>query len=80
MVAQQPPKGPRLSVGLMAVGSEMAGFTVIGVLIDYALGTLPGFTIGLTLFGCAVVFYHLTRLAKTLSNPPAKPPADGEAR
>ena len=69
-----------MSVGLMVVGSEMAGFTVVGIGLDYAFGTLPWFTIGLTLFGFVVVFYHLTQLAKALSNPPAKPPAGGEQR
>lgn len=77
MVADRPPDGPRMSIGLMVMGSEMAGFAVIGLLIDYALGTTPGFTIGLTLLGFVFVFYHLVRLAKTMSNRTSPPPDEG---
>lgn len=69
----QPPKNPRSLIGLMVIGSEMAGFTVVGVLIDWAAGTMPAFTIGLTLLGVAVAFLHLIQLAKQL----AKPKGDG---
>ena len=74
MPAEPPISGPRMSVGLMVMGSEMAGFAVIGLLIDLAAGTMPGFTIGLTLFGFAVVFYHLMRLSKQMTRRNGKSP------
>ena len=43
--------GRRMPIGLMVVGSEMVSFTLLGLLVDYFLGTMPGFTIGLTLLG-----------------------------
>lgn len=73
MAADRPQNGPRLSVGLMAMGSEMAGFTMLGLLIDYGLNTLPWFTVGLTLIGFVFVFYHLIRFAKKLSDRPGPP-------
>ena len=39
-------------MGLLAIGSQMVGFTVVGILLDrYVFGTMPVFTIGLTLLG-----------------------------
>ena len=56
----KPPARPALPVGLMVIGSEMAGFTVVGVLLDvFAFGTLPWLTIGLTVLGFLAAFYHL---------------------
>lgn len=78
MVADRPPNGPRLSVGLMVLGSEMAGFAVVGLVLDFALGTMPGFTIGLTLLGFVVVFMHLMRYTKAMSSRTAPPPPPGE--
>ena len=66
MVAEPPPQ-PRMLLGLMVVGSEMAGFTILGILVDFAVGTLPWVTVGLTVFGFAFVFYQLTRMAKAMS-------------
>ena len=68
--------GRRLPIGLMVVGSEMASFTVVGLLLDFALGTMPGFTIGLTLLGLVVAFYHLVKMSQALakrSKPPDAP-------
>ena len=67
MVAEPPSTGPRMSAGMMMLGSEMAGFTVLGVALDFLLGTMPGFTIGLTLLGCAIAFMHLMRMAKAMA-------------
>ena len=43
--------GDKPDVTIMRVeahkGGRVASFTVVGLLIDYALGTLPGFTVGL---------------------------------
>jgi len=77
MADAQPPKPPS-AVGLMVLGSEMAGFTVVGVIIDLALGTMPGFTIGLTVAGFAFVFFHLVRLSRALSKRSGPPSAGGE--
>ena len=34
------PSGRRLPIGLMVAGSEMASFTVLGLLLDFGLGTM----------------------------------------
>jgi F0F1-type ATP synthase assembly protein I len=72
-VTPPPTSTPPVSkVGLMVVGSEMAGFTVTGVLLDMLVfGTMPWFTVGLTLLGLFAAFAHLLRMVK------AKPPAPG---
>lgn len=76
MPADPPSNGPRTSIALMAIGSEMAGATVLGLLIDYGLGTMPWFTIGLTLFGLVGAFLHLTKMAKAIAAKKG-PPAPG---
>jgi F0F1-type ATP synthase assembly protein I len=76
-----PSNGPRVPVGLMVAGSEMVSFTLLGLLLDYALGTMPGFTIGLTLLGLVAAFFQLTKIAKTLAakkKPPDQPTGTGE--
>jgi F0F1-type ATP synthase assembly protein I len=67
MAADPPPAGPRIATGLMVMGSEMAGFTMLGVVVDFAVGTMPWFTVGLTLLGFVTVFLHLMRFAKSMS-------------
>jgi F0F1-type ATP synthase assembly protein I len=70
--------GPNIPIGFMVAGSEMVSFTVVGLLIDYAIGTMPGFTIGLTLLGVATAFWHLMKLSKSLAaKPKPPPPPDG---
>lgn len=65
--------GSRLPIGLMVIGSQMAGFTIIGVLLDrYVFGSMPAFTIGLTLFGFVAAFVQLIRFTKAKYGP--KPP------
>ncbi len=60
-----PPSSPRpLPVGLLVVGSEMASFTIVGLLIDYAAGTMPVFTVILTLLGVVAAFVHLVQIVK----------------
>jgi F0F1-type ATP synthase assembly protein I len=66
MPADQP-SGRRLPIGLMVVGSEMASFAILGLLLDFGLGTMPGFTIGLTLLGLVVAFYHLVKMSQALA-------------
>ena len=67
----QPPNGPRLPAGFMAIGSEMIGFTALGVVLDiYVFKTLPWLTMVFTLLGFVVAFVHLIGLARTLGKPP----------
>ena len=79
MPADPPSSGKRLPIGLMVAGSEMVSFTLLGLLLDYALGTMPGFTIGLTLLGLFVAFYHLVKMSKALTAKTAKPPGEGNS-
>jgi F0F1-type ATP synthase assembly protein I len=51
-------------VGFALIGSEMVGFTVTGVLIDWAAGTTPWATVTLTLMGLLAAFLHMVRLVK----------------
>jgi len=67
MASEPPSAQPRLSAGLMVMGSEMAGFTVLGLIIDLALGSLPWVTIALTVLGFVVVFITLIRFSKSMS-------------
>lgn len=77
-MSDEPSKGPNVPIGFMVAGSEMASFTIFGLLIDYAFGTMPGFTIALTLLGLVAAFFHLKRLAKAIATKkPAPPRADG---
>ena len=70
-----PPNGPRLPMGLMAVGSEMAGATVFGVVLDlFVFKTLPWCTIGFTIFGFIAAFYHMILMAKASAVRPGGPP------
>jgi F0F1-type ATP synthase assembly protein I len=74
MPADNASNGPSVPIGFMVAGSEMASFTLFGLLIDYLAGTMPGFTIGLTLLGLALAFWHLIRMSKALAkkNPRSK--------
>lgn len=63
-----------MPIGLMVAGSEMTSFTLLGLLLDYALGTMPGFTIGLTLAGLVIAFYHLVKMSKALAGQKPEPP------
>jgi F0F1-type ATP synthase assembly protein I len=82
MPDDRPSNGPRVPIGLMVAGTEMVSFTLLGLLLDYAFGTMPGFTIGLTLLGLVAAFFQLTKLAKILASRSAKnrpgPPAEGD--
>lgn len=77
MPADPQSSGRRLPIGLMVVGSEMASFTLLGLLLDFAVGSMPGFTIGLTLLGLVVAFYHLVKMSKALAGKKPEPPPDG---
>lgn len=77
-MSADPPPGKRLPIGLMIAGSEMASSTVLGLILDFSLGTMPGFTIGLTLAGMCVAFFHLVKMSQALAKKPEKP-GDGGA-
>lgn len=62
-----------MPIGFLIAGSEMASFALLGLLIDYGLGTMPGFTIGLTLMGTVVAFYQLVRMSKALARKKSEP-------
>jgi F0F1-type ATP synthase assembly protein I len=69
-----PEKPNRLSAqkGLTVLGSEMVGFAALGVLIDYALGTLhtiPWATLILTPLGSVVALWHLIRTVRQSPKP-----------
>jgi F0F1-type ATP synthase assembly protein I len=70
MPAEQPPPRRNVPMAFFAVGSEMASFTIFGLLLDYALGTMPGFTIGLTLLGLPLAFFTLVKMAKAIGKKP----------
>lgn len=74
MAADPPPSGPSAPVGFMVAGSEMVAFTLLGLFLDYAFGTMPGFTIGLTILGFGAAFFQLLRMAKAFGN--KKPASD----
>ena len=59
MPADQTSSGGRMPIGLLVAGSEMASFTIMGVLLDFGLGTMPIFTIVLTLVGVGLAFFHI---------------------
>lgn len=66
-----------MPIGLMVAGSEMVSFTLLGLLLDYALGTMPGLTIGLTLLGLGAAFFHLVQMSKALAAKKPEPPDAG---
>ena len=75
-----PSNGPDIPLGYFVAGSEMVSFTVVGLVLDYLLGTLPGFTIGLTLLGVVAAFWHLTQMARALTaKKPKQSPPEGSA-
>ena len=69
MADDRPPGGPRPTIGLMVLGSEMVSFTLFGLLLDYLFKTMPGFTIGLTVLGFVAVFAQLIRMARNMAKP-----------
>jgi F0F1-type ATP synthase assembly protein I len=74
MPADPQSNGPRVPMGFLIVGSEMVSFTLLGLLLDYVLGTLPVLTVVITLVGVAVAFFHLIKMAQALARKKGKPP------
>lgn len=66
-----PARRPLSPLAFAVVGSEMAAFTLVGVGIDLAAGTMPWATVALTLVGAMAAMVHLVRMAMP------KPPPGG---
>ncbi len=70
--ATSPNKLGRPLVAMAAVGSEMVGFSLVGIMIDYATGmlnTIPWATLILAPLGVMIGLIHLI----TLAGKPRKP-------
>jgi F0F1-type ATP synthase assembly protein I len=78
MPADPPSSGRRLPLSFAIAGSEMASFTILGLLLDFGLSTMPWFTIVLTLAGLALAFFHLVKMSRALAGKKAEPP-DGRS-
>lgn len=67
-MAENPaPRQPSAPLGLAVAGSEIVGFAVVGLLIDYATGALfsfPWATLILAPLGLAVALWHLIRFVR----------------
>ena len=75
MPDDRPSSGRPLPIGLMVAGSEMATFTILGLGLDFGLGTMPWFTIVLTLAGVGIAFFHLVVMAKAMAEKKPEPPS-----
>ncbi len=69
MLPETTGKTTRPVVVLAGVGTEMVGFTLAGVFLDWLVGSLPVFTSLLTVGGLAVAMWHLAKWAKSRSRP-----------
>lgn len=65
---QNSPEGRKLLAGSLAVvGSEMVGFAVVGLGVDFALGTIrtiPWATLILAPLGLFVALFHIVQIVK----------------
>ena len=69
MPPERPVKQARPVVALAGIGSEMIGFTLGGVVLDWLVGSLPIFTVILTVGGLVLAMWHLMRWAKRRIEP-----------
>ena len=69
MPDEPPAKRGNTAVAMAGIGSEMVGSTLAGVLLDWLIGSLPIFTVLLTVTGLAVAMWHLSKWAKARSRP-----------
>lgn len=59
-----PPRPLSPQMGLLVFGSEISGFALVGVAIDFALGTIhsiPWATLILAPLGVIAAFWHLMK-------------------
>ena len=64
------PRALRMA-GAVTLGSEIVGFALVGVLVDYLLGTLytvPWTTLILSPLGLVIAMIHLLKLVKPVQN------------
>jgi F0F1-type ATP synthase assembly protein I len=66
-----PDRRPVTPAGFAAVGSEMVGFTLAGVAIDWLAGSTPWATAVMTILGLVVAMMHLARMVKKNTGPSA---------
>ena len=59
-----PKKTISIGMGFTLIGSELVTFTLVGVGMDYWLGTLPWLTLVLTLVGMGAAVLFTMRLLK----------------
>ena len=59
-----PKKTISIGMGFTLIGSELVTFTLVGVGLDYWLGTLPWLTLVLTLVGMGAAVLFTMRLLK----------------
>ena len=69
MPPDRPGKQTRPVIALAGIGTEMVGFTLAGVLIDWLVGSLPVFTAALTVTGLVVAMWHLMKWSKARGAP-----------
>ena len=58
------PRRKSMPIAFAVLGTQMVGFTIAGIAIDYVAGTMPWLTITLTILGFVVVFAQLMKLAQ----------------
>lgn|GEM_PF-3559039 len=67
MPDKPPGKKGNTAVAMAGIGSEMVGSTLLGVLLDYLIDSMPIFTVLLTVTGLALAMWHLAKWAKARS-------------
>ncbi len=70
-----PKKTISIGMGFTLIGSELVTFTLVGVGMDYWLGTLPWLTLVLTVVGMgAAVLFTMRLLKQEETNKPGPNP------
>lgn len=55
--------------GLAVMGTEMTGFPLFGLILDFVFGTMPWLTLGFAILGVSVAFVHLFQMQKSAGRP-----------
>jgi F0F1-type ATP synthase assembly protein I len=74
-----PDRRPVTPVGFALIGSEMVGFTLLGVAIDWLAGTSPWATVTLTVLGLLAAMVHLGLMVKVASAAKSDRPPGGNS-
>ncbi len=64
-------RGPVSPLAFAVLGSELAGATILGVLLDWWFGCLPWLTVIGTFAGLLAAFVHMAQLVNP--KPPSEP-------